>query len=1545
MRNVDANKPAEGDLDQAAMTDLLASARARIEELQNEREEKVAIIGMAGRFPGAEDIDAFWRLLDAGQCGLRSLSVAELQEAGVDAIQGERGEYVPVWGGFDDPTGFDAEFFGYSPRDAALLDPQQRVFLECAYHALEHSGHGGRDTKDRVGVFAAGSLNSYFANVAMDASHNGAVDPLHAGLSNVGGMMASRVAYHLDLRGPSVGIQATCSSALVAVHLSMRALLARETDIAIAGAASVLTPRPIGYTHSAGGIAASDGTCRPFDAAAGGTVFTNGVGALVLKRLGDATKDGDTIYAIIRGSAIGNDGSAKVGVTAPSVSGQAAVLQSALETAAIDPASIDYFEAHGTGTALGDPIEIDALNRIYGKAFMSAGRTCAIGSVKGNLGHMDAAAGMGGIIKAILAMQNGKIPPSINFDRPNPRCRFDAGPFRVAKEALDWPETDDRPRRAAISAFGMGGANAHLIIEQGSRPAGAGPLDAADIPVLLPLSARNPEALEIMRHDLATHLEGSSAPALADAAYTLQTGRRDMPHRLAVLARQPRQAIEALRAGEAPTLVSGQPLSGEPSLIFLFPGQGVQYRGIAGGLFRSEPVFREALEACLDLAPNELDLRALLLSPDEADPHAPERTQATQPALFAFEYALARMLCEKGLAPRALLGHSIGEYAAACLAGVFTLEDAMHVVCERGRLMQSCEPGSMLSVALTPAEAQNIVSQDVELAAINGPRSCVLAGTKDAIAKLADQFDRSGLGCRLLRTSHAFHSFMMEPVAEEFAKVLATVALNRPQRDIVSNVTGNWLTDEQATDPAYWVEQMRRPVQFGPGIASLMTLDSPVFLECGPGSTLTRLAHQQSVENSRAFAVIPEAQSSADTSDGIRLALGALWTAGLDIDWARVQTIERPRRVGLPGYPFQRRSHWIAPPTHKMDGTHLGDAAVDGSLRLKRPRDWFSQPVWSRKTVPAPCARRKSKRWLLINASDVTQAAGEFPAGVETIAVERGQEFAALSGGYVLDFHNADHYRSLFADLAARDSMPDQIVCAAGLADGEADAAMRSAIALGQALAGLDDAPGVLTIVGSHMHRVIGNEETDPRMAGLPASLIALSQEIGPVECRSLDLADRQWPVAGLAGYLASPFDDRLRVAALRNSYLWVAGHEAMPLEVPETVPALQKGATYLVAGDVSEGLGMVYARAIVRDLQGKAIIVTRPGLPAPSEWEGWLATHTPHEPICRLIRSLRQLGNPGEDFLVLSGALDDADWLKASLSEAQAAFGSIQGVFECFAMGDAFHCPLGELDAERLAAPWRAKAGAISALSAALEGLQPQFVLVQSSLSTLVGGPGLVAYAGANGFLDAFVEARTGRNKPVWQAINWDHYRPDELDREAAGGFYANALDSDEVWRSTQAVLANPHVARAIVSPFALAARIKDAIGPQTPATVSTVTTPAPASRPSGKPFVAPGDEIEVSVAKVMGELLGIEKVGADDNFFELGGHSLLAIQVVTRLRNEFGIDLPMRALLFEAPTVSGIASVLREAVNADAREAAEISSLLDEIEESSATARTELN
>jgi acyl transferase domain-containing protein len=885
-------------------------------ETHPQRGTEIAIIGMVGRFPGAPDLETFWRNLRGGVESTTAFTVEELRAAGIEEAVLAHPRYVRTRGVVAGAELFDAAFFGYSPREAEIMDPQHRVFLECAWEALENAGYASEREAGRVGVFGSVGLNTYLLNNLLTRRDVlRAVGGYRAAIGSDKDYLTTRVSYKLDLSGPSLSVQTACSSSLVAIHLACQSLLGFECDAALAGGVSINVPQRAGYWCEEGGIASPDGHCRAFDAGAQGTVFGDGVGILVLKRAAEALADGDRVLALIKGSAINNDGGARIGYTAPGVRGQARVIAEALAVAGVEPETISYVEAHGTGTALGDPIEMAALTEVF--APRAAKGSCAVGSLKTNVGHLSEAAGVAGVIKTVLALQHGELPASLHFRAPNPQLDLANGPFRVNAELAPWPGGNG-PRRAGVSSFGIGGTNAHLVLEE--APAAAEPSGRRPWQLLL-LSAKTETALDAACDRLAGHLRRNPELDLADVAHTLRVGRRTFAHRRALVVGDPAGqvagAISALEGRDPHRVASGAgaPEGGTP-VAFVFPGQGTQRAGMASELYRHEAVFRDEVERCAALlAPLGFDLRVALLGVLEEGNEAADldRTEITQPALFVTEYALARLWMSWGVQPAAMLGHSLGELVAACLAGVLSLADALRVVVARGRLLQRLPAGAMLALRCGAEEARPHLRPGLSLAASNGPRACTVSGPPLEIAALEGRLLAADVPHRRLRVSRAFHSAMVDAVTAEFAAVLRTVRLEPPRIPFLSNVTGTWITGEEATDPAYWARHLRETVRFGDGVAELLRRPELVLLEVGPGDALTRLARQQqpAAEPPRAWSCLGGDEPAALPS--VLAALGALWTAGVTPDWGAFAAAERRLRVALPTYPFERRRHWIDP--------------------------------------------------------------------------------------------------------------------------------------------------------------------------------------------------------------------------------------------------------------------------------------------------------------------------------------------------------------------------------------------------------------------------------------------------------------------------------------------------------------------------------------------------------------------------------------------------------------------------------------------------------
>jgi amino acid adenylation domain-containing protein len=891
-------------------------------------ENAVAIIGMAGRFPEAATLEQFWDNLRHGVESVRRIPEADLLAAGVSLATLRDPSYVPVAGVLGEVDLFDAPFFGFSAREAALLDPQHRLLLEAAWEALEDAGYDAERIAGPVGVYVGASVNSYFLHYLFSPREQlNSPDGAQYFVGNDNNFLATRTSYKLGLRGPSLTIQTACSTSLVAVHLACQSLLNGECDMAIAGGVSVRVPQ-VGYFYRPGGILAPDGHCRAFDAQAGGSVMGSGLGVVVLKRIEDALADGDPIRAVILGSAINNDGALRIGYTAPSAQGQEAAIAEALALARVEPGTVSYVEAHGSGTPLGDPIELTALARAFGDGV--APGSCAVGSVKTNIGHLDAAAGVAGLIKTVLALEHGEIPPSLHFTTPNPQIALASSPFYVSSGLRSWTMDGAAPRRAGVSSFGMGGTNAHVVLEEAPRP---GPSEPSSRPwQLLVLSAATPAALDAATPNLAAHLEAHPGEPLADVAYTLQLGRKVMRHRRAVVISEGENAADVLGRREPGRLLEGAEDRTDRSVAFLLPGLGDSHPGMGRGLYEGEPVFREAVDRCCrilepylgrdlrqllypaDAPARGLDFKALVGRSEEAIGSDLDRTAFAQPAMFVTEYALAQLWKEWGVEPAALLGYSLGEYTAACLAGVFSMEDALRVVALRAQLIERLPAGMMLAVPLAESAVLPLLDENLSISAVNGPELCVVGGPAEAVQALEARLASQGLTTRRIRTSHAFHSRMMQPAAGELLRLLADVPLQAPEIPFLSNVTGTWITAAEATDPAYWVRHLLAPVRLDAGLTELWKGTDRLLLEIGPGASLSSLALQHPAAAGGSRIAVPSLPGAHEARPEPAFALGVLgrlWLGGARLDWTRLWEGERRRRLRLPTYPFERSRYWV----------------------------------------------------------------------------------------------------------------------------------------------------------------------------------------------------------------------------------------------------------------------------------------------------------------------------------------------------------------------------------------------------------------------------------------------------------------------------------------------------------------------------------------------------------------------------------------------------------------------------------------------------------
>jgi non-ribosomal peptide synthase protein (TIGR01720 family) len=952
--------------------------------------EGIAIVGMAGRFPGAPDVDTLWSNLCDGVESVRPFTDEELRAAGADTGDPAFVNAGALMEGVED---FDAEFFGMGRREAELTDPQHRLVLETAWAALEHAGYDPETTEGRIGIFGGVGRNQYLRyNLQAHPELLARAGDYPVMLGNEREYAIMRAAFKLGFRGPAVSVNTACSTSGVAVHLAVQSLQAGDTDLALAGGARVVIPLRAGYMYQEGNIFSADGHVRAFDADARGTVIASGVAFVALKRLEDALEDADTVYAIIRGSAINNDGADRIGFTAPGVAGQADVVGEALAIADVDAESIGMVEAHGTGTLLGDPIEIAALAQAYRQHTTRRGY-CAIGSLKSNIGHIDAGAGVAGIIKAALSLYHERIPPSINYSSPNPQIDFASSPFFVNTELRAWPR-GEKPRRAGVSSFGLGGTNFHVVLEEAPQPLPV-PGVPAERPQVLVLSAKTPEALQGRRYLLADHLEAHPEAALDDVAHTLAVGRSRMSCRAAVVAGDAGSAVGLLRQPRPHETAARISTATGAEAVFLFTGQGAQYLGMGAGLYRDEPVFAEAMQACARVV-GDIEGHDLidLLYGEHADTAAAERhlmrTALTQPAVLALQYGLARLWASWGVEPSAMVGHSVGEIAAACVGGVFALEDALLLAVARGRLMQDLPPGAMTAILAGEAAVLPLLGDESSLAAVNAPEQCVASGSPSSIDELEHRLADSGIAFRRLPQDRGFHSPMMEPVITALRDHVGRTARGELRLPMLSTMTGTWTTSAEFADPSYWASHARRTVRFADAVGVLLAeRPDAVLIEIGPGDTLASLVRHHPGAARETAVVCSLPHRGAGTADRIhaRRALADAWTAGVDVDWTAVNGGRR-RRVALPTYPFARQRHWIEAGADAAQAAAT-DSAAPAIVRAPAPPPELLLSVGDADDASSNgTPRERIARQLISTLADLS--------GIDTAALDPAATFSDL---------------------------------------------------------------------------------------------------------------------------------------------------------------------------------------------------------------------------------------------------------------------------------------------------------------------------------------------------------------------------------------------------------------------------------------------------------------------------------------------------------------------------------------------------------------------
>jgi acyl transferase domain-containing protein/NADPH:quinone reductase-like Zn-dependent oxidoreductase len=1339
------------------------------------RPGSIAVVGMALRVPGATTPEQFWRNVVGKVDSLTRTSVDALRAAGVAEALLTDPRFVPVKPLLSDVEYFDAALFDMTPFEAERTDPAHRLFLECAVEALERAGIAPGPGAPVTGVFGGSGGQSYFdRNLSLRGDDlDDPIVGLPLRLGNSLDFLPARVSFKLGLVGPSFAVQAACATSLIAVHLAVESLRRGECQVALAGGAAVEVPQVAGYLSGVDGMLSDSGWLRPFDAGADGTVFGSGIGVVVLRPLEDALAQGNPIHAVILGSATTNDGAPadKASFVAPSVAGQRAAVARALAEAGVDPETIGYVEAHGTGTRLGDPIEVQALTEVYRRHTARTG-FCALGSVKANVGHLRSAAGAVGLIKACLALEHGTLPPALHFERPNPRIDFAATPFIVGTEARRW-DSPGHPRRAAVSAFGFGGSNAHVVLEAPpARPESA----RTGRRHLLVVSARTDRAVGRRLRDLQAHLEDHPAVPRADVAHTLRAGRQAFAHRAALVVDD---EAPAAPFGED-RLVSGVAGPGDRPVVFLFPGQGAQRPGTGRGLYAAEAIYRETVDHCAAILEPELglDIRGLL-HPVSAEAEAAARdalrqTRNAQPALFTVAYALARLVMSWGVAPGAMLGHSIGEYVAACLSGTFSLADALRLVALRGRLMQQCEPGAMLAVFLPEAELRPRLGE-LEVAAVNAPSVVVVSGPEAAIAGFAQELTAEGTGHRRLLTSHAFHSRMMEPALPEFRVAVARTRRQPPRIPFVSNVTGAFITAGEAVDPDYWARQLRQVVRFSDGVATLAGLGEPLFLELGPGRSLTGLLGQHGKAASAMAALAGHrADAADDEAHAILETLGWLWCHGVPVDWSAFDAGRPARKVTLPTYPFQRQRHWLNP-VRQVPAVTPADSSAEPAPAPGAELGLY-RVGWRPQAITAPASPVNEGTWLVFeDACGLGEAVARHLAtmGARVVRLRAGDAYQAdgPDAMRVRPGSKADLEAVLAGPSVGRAAGPLRVLHLWAVTGAEGPhnsveafettslSGFHTLLALVQAAseAGLADVLRAV-VVADALCALDG--EAGPlhaEKAALMGPCRVIPQEVPGLSMRCLDV-----PVFGpgpVPGWLIDAIvdeacrDDAAPVAALRPPGRYVEELALLP-KLPVGRLRLRDRGTVLITGGLG-GLGLEVARDLFEAVGARIVLLSRW---APPPRESWPARAQEDDKIGQALRKVRALEARGADILIVAADAGDPDAVAGAIDRARRRFGPLHGVVH--AAGVVMDAPALHKTREVADQVFAAKVRGAFILERLLAETPLDFFVHFSSIAAQLPGAGRVDYAAANAVLDALARRPGPACHGLRCAIGWDAWR-----------------------------------------------------------------------------------------------------------------------------------------------------------------------------------------
>ncbi|MEI8400932.1 MAG: beta-ketoacyl synthase N-terminal-like domain-containing protein [Alcaligenaceae bacterium] len=1459
--------------------------------------ECIAIVGIAVRMPGAADVRQFWENLKAGKESISLFSKDEMLEAGVSAEMIDLPNYIAAKGILEGVELFDANFFGIAPREAELMDPQHRVLMECAWAAMEDAGYVPAQYPGRISVFTSAGMNTYLpVNLMSNPDLLEQVGGFELSIYNDKDFVPTRIAYSMNIKGPAIDIGTACSSSLVSTHLACQHLLTYQSDMALVGGITIHLPQKVGHLHEAGSAYSPDRHCRPFDSTQSGLIDGNGAAVIIVKRLEDALNDGDKIHALIRGSAINNDGSDKVGYAAPSVNGQAEAILEALAVAEVEADSISYVEAHGTSTPLGDPIELAALTQAYRTGTARTG-FCGVGSVKSNIGHVDKAAGLAGLIKTTLALEHELLPPSLNWKAPNPKLQIEKTPFYVVHQPKAWPRST-QPRRAGISSFGVGGTNAHAILEEAPLPELSSPSRGQQI---ITLSAKTKQGLAEYAKNLATHLANNLDLNMADVASTLQRGRKAFAQRLSFTCHSAQEAVDTLRAEKYNTSED----KNFTNAVFMFPGQGSQYAGMAKELYQDEQTFKDTVDTCaLILQPLlKQDIRTILFPQhnqlDQANLRLQE-TSITQPCLFTIEYALAKLWIEWGVTPTAMIGHSLGEYVAACLANVLSLEDALKLVASRSQLMQGMATGSMLSVPLSAERIRQDIEAsklEIEIAAENGPALCVVAGPKPQIERYQSLLStQQGVDSQILRTSHAFHSAMMEPMLKSFENVLHSVTLTAPRISYISNLSGTWITQQEATNPEYWCRHLRQAVCFSQGIQTILTeTENALLIEVGPGKTLGQLARLNQTQDETAATVVyslPTVHEKTSATDFILSSLAKAWVRAQPVDWDALHQQDKRLKVSLPTYPFERTKYWIEAGKSKP-ATIKSDSEL--AVRQTDSNKWFYVDSWKSAPLLNPNAESKASFLIFCSQSPTVKALQEKlqASGQQVILACSAPNFMrATTTQFTLDFKSPAQLDTLFSTLKQEQQHFDNILYLDENLNAKLDSTLEF-LNIAKALNVLQDAQTrALRFVGRGITGPFASAALQPIKASILGLIASLEYEQPTIRCSVLDVDALDTSTLQKI-YQWLLHEKTKRIAALRSGEYWELNLQALPLNQTPLQRQIDHKKTYLVLGGL-DGAGQAFSQALADTVQGQLILSSR---------------EPDFKNNASVTSFIEGLEKSGSQIAALYLDPSQTDKLGQSLASNEQIPNELDGLICCYDMLDSK--PIGlvtDLETSQCETYLATQRLFLEQLSTYVDTKQLDFCVVMSSLSAKIGGIGQSLHAMAGSHANAFVNHQARHGTTPWMVMNWDRWT-DNKDA-AAVSLDFSVKEGMLAFRKGLDLLPLPSVTIATSHPELR----KEQAMHSAANTAATQATQELYERPELEAeFIDASTPTELKLAGLWQECLKIKRIGVHDNFFDLGGHSLLAAQLIRQIKQTFQATVDL-GLFFSAPSIAEQSQLIDE-------------------------------